>query len=106
MNGEVNDKLKLIVKISDPAKKQDRQGPIHEGRELYVANVDWSVTEDEIRQVFSKYGTVEKVRIPTNIEGKSKGIAFVVFSNKVSHRAQIRETLTLTAPTRTKQRQP
>ena len=58
---------------------------MHEGRELYVANVDWSATEDEIKEMFSKYGTVEKVRIPRNLEGKSKGTAFVVFSNKVSH---------------------
>lgn len=77
-------KLKLVAKISDPGVKQDRQGAMHEGRELYVANVDWSATEDEVKQVFSKYGTVEKIRIPTNVVGKSKGIAFVVFSKKVN----------------------
>ncbi len=82
-DGEVIGKLKLVAKISDPGVKQDRQGAVHEGRELYVANLDWSATEDEVKQVFSKYGTVEKIRIPTNIAGKSKGIAFVVFSNRV-----------------------
>ena len=46
-------------------------------------NVDWSVTEEELSEVFSKYGNVEKVRIPRNMAGKSKGFAFVVFSNQV-----------------------
>ena len=87
LDGELNNKLKLDVKISDPGKKQDRQGAMHEGREIYIANVDWSATEDEIKKIFSKYGTVEKVRMPRNVEGKSKGTAFVVFLNKVRHPA-------------------
>lgn len=71
------------MKISDPGKKQERVGPLYEGRELHVTNIDWAATEDDIRQVFSKYGKVEKVRIPKNPVGKSKGFGFVVFSNKV-----------------------
>ena len=76
----------MVVKVSDPGHKQNRSGALHEGRELYVSNVDWSATEDEINQIFSKYGKVERVRIPTNVAGKSKGIAFVVFSTKVCYR--------------------
>ena len=83
LHGQVIGKLKLVAKISDPTIKQDRQGAMHEGRELYVADVDLTATEDEVKQVFSKYGTVERVRIPTNVAGKSKGMAFVVFSNRV-----------------------
>ena len=78
-------KLKLVAKISDPGHKQDRTGALYDGREVYVSNLDWSATEEEISQVFSKYGRVERVRIPTNVAGKSKGIAFVVFSTKVSN---------------------
>lgn len=85
LNGEVLDKKrKLIVKISDPGRKQDRTGAIYDGRELHLLNVDWSATEDDICTVFSKYGQVEKVRIPRTVDGRSKGFAFVVFSNKVS----------------------
>lgn len=71
------------MKISDPGKRQERVGPLHEGRELHLHNVDWKATEDEITEAFSRYGKVEKVRIPRNVGGKSKGFAFVVFSNKV-----------------------
>lgn len=74
---------KLVVKISDPSRKKDRSGAIYEGREVYVSNVDWNATEEDVREVFAKYGTVEKVRIPRSVAGKSKGVAFVVFSSMV-----------------------
>ncbi|KAI9671907.1 MAG: Splicing factor [Caeruleum heppii] len=72
----------LVAKISDPAKKKERKGAVYEGRELYIANLDWNATEEDVKQIFSKYGTVESVRIPRKMGGGSKGMAFVVFSSK------------------------
>lgn len=84
LNGEtVGEDLRISVKISDPGKKQERVGPLYEGRELHLSNIDWIATEDDIQQIFSKYGKVEKVRVPKNLGGKSKGFGFVVFSSKV-----------------------
>lgn len=80
-------KHKLTVKISDPERKQARTGALYEGRELHLAQLDWSATEDEVQQTFVNYGKVERVRIPRDVEGKSKGFGFVVFSSKV-HGAQ------------------
>ena len=77
--------LKLVVKISDPAHKQDRHGPLYDGRELYLANVGWNATVQDVKQAFSKYGKVESVRLPKKVDGQSKGIGFVAFSNSVSH---------------------
>ncbi|MCJ1471572.1 Splicing factor [Lambiella insularis] len=83
LNGSPQDgDLKLDVKISDPGHKKARSGPPHDRRELHVVNVDWSATEDDLSQLFSKYGTVESVRIPRGLGGKSKGFAFIVFSRK------------------------
>ena len=79
----VGAKHKLIVKISDPDKKQARTGALYEGRELHLVNLDWSATEDEVQDAFVKYGKVERVRIPRDVQGKSKGFGFVVFSSKV-----------------------
>ena len=81
---EVNDNLKLVAKISNPLNKQDRSGALEEGREIYVRNIDWSLSEDDLGLVFKKYGTVESVRIPRGVGGKSKGFGYVVFSSKVS----------------------
>ncbi|KAL8737779.1 MAG: hypothetical protein Q9181_001369 [Wetmoreana brouardii] len=78
----VGSKLKLVAKISDPGQRKNRTGALYEGREIHILNLDWAVTEAELEDIFSKYGKVEKARIPADLSGKSKGFAFVAFSNK------------------------
>ncbi|KAL4954067.1 hypothetical protein BDW69DRAFT_144512 [Aspergillus filifer] len=78
----VENGLHLGVKISDPTRKQDRQGPIHEGREVHVANVHYKASEDDLHELFSRFGNVELVRLPKGLDGKRKGFGFVVFSTK------------------------
>lgn len=83
-NSAVGENLHLVVKISDPTKKQERHGPVYEGREIHVSNLDWKATENDLKDLFSQYGKVEVARIPTKVSGGSKGFGFVVFSSKVS----------------------
>lgn len=46
--------------------------------EVYVGNLSYEMTEDELKAAFSKYGAVVSVRIVTNkFNGKSKGFGFV-----------------------------
>lgn len=82
LDGKAIGKLHLLAKISNPGAQKAREGAIEEGREVYVANVDWHAKEDEIKELFSKFGDVETVRIPKNMKGQSKGVAFVVFKTK------------------------
>ena len=45
---------------------------------IYVGNLSYNVTEDEIAQVFSEYGAVKRVQIPTDREtGSARGFGFV-----------------------------
>lgn len=88
------DDLKLLAKISDPTHKQSRQGAMYEGREIYLANLNWGVTEKDIKQVFKKYGYIESVRIPRKINGGSKGMGFVVFRDKQAAEAALEMNLT------------
>jgi RNA recognition motif-containing protein len=84
LNGkELGGQYKIQAKISDPGKKADRIEALMEGREVVVKNVYWHTREDEVEEHFSSCGTVESVRIPKDYDGKSKGIAFVVFKDKV-----------------------
>ena len=76
--------IKLSVKISDPAHKQERHGAMAEGRELYLSNVNWDATEKDLKQAFSKYGKVESARILKKVNRQSQGTAFVVFQDRVS----------------------
>ncbi|KAL8783106.1 MAG: hypothetical protein Q9213_004863 [Squamulea squamosa] len=77
----VGAKLKLVVKMSDPSQRHDRVGALEEGREIHIVNLHWDITERELVSSFSRYGRIEKTKIPTNVSGKSKGFAFVVFKS-------------------------
>jgi RNA recognition motif-containing protein len=45
---------------------------------IYVGNLSYDVTEEDIRQVFTEYGTVKRVQLPTDREtGRMRGFGFV-----------------------------
>ena len=47
-------------------------------KRIYVGNLPFSATEDEIRDLFSAHGTIESVRVITDREtGRPRGFAFV-----------------------------
>ena len=49
---------------------------------LYVGNLPFTASEDQIRDLFSGYGTPESVRLITDREtGRPKGFGFVEFAN-------------------------
>ncbi len=82
LNGHAfDDRLKLSVKFSDPEQKQNRSGAMEERREVYVKNINWSATENDLKDLFSKIGNVESTRIPRNVVGGSKGFGYVIFSS-------------------------
>ena len=51
---------------------------------LYVGNLSYSTTEDELRAMFAEAGTVTSVAlIKDRDSGQSKGFAFIEMSNQV-----------------------
>ena len=47
-------------------------------KSLYVGNLPWSATEDQVRNLFSQYGTVNSVNLVTDREtGRARGFGFV-----------------------------
>jgi RNA recognition motif-containing protein len=49
---------------------------------LFVSNIDYSVTEEDLQELFSKYGQVESVKILIDLESKkSKGYGFVLMAD-------------------------
>jgi RNA recognition motif-containing protein len=48
-----------------------------QGRKLFVGNLDYAVTREELEQLFSQHGEVRDVNV---IEGK--GFAFIEMSNQ------------------------
>jgi RNA recognition motif-containing protein len=45
---------------------------------IYVGNLSYQVTEEDLTQVFAEYGTVKRVQLPTDREtGRMRGFGFV-----------------------------
>ncbi|KAF9618517.1 hypothetical protein IFM89_001918 [Coptis chinensis] len=56
-------------------------GPYSGGaRRLYVGNLHFNITEDQLRQVFEPFGAVELVQLPLDESGHCKGFGFVQFA--------------------------
>lgn len=57
-------------------------------RDLVLTNLPFSTTEQEIRAMAEKFGTVERCRVPTRPEdGTSRGLAFIVFAEDAAGKA-------------------
>ncbi len=49
---------------------------------LYVGNLSWNMTEDDLRTLFEQYGAVSSIKIVKDREtGRSKGFGFVEMEN-------------------------
>ena len=60
---------------------------------IYVGNLSYDVTEEDLNNVFAEYGTVKRVNLPTDREtGRMRGFGFVEMSNETEETAAI-ETL-------------
>lgn len=75
-------RYKLLAKYSDPNHKKAREGALSEGREVHINNLDRTASEADLKEVFSKYGKVTRVKVPQTLLGKNKGFAFIDFETK------------------------
>ena len=56
-------------------------------QKLYVGNLPFSATEDEIRSLFGEFGEIESVSLITDREtGRPRGFGFVVMENATGAR--------------------
>jgi RNA recognition motif-containing protein len=50
---------------------------------IYVGNLAYSVTQEELESAFAEYGTVKRVYLPTEKEtGRPRGFGFVELENE------------------------
>ena len=57
---------------------------------IYVGNLSYEVTDNDLSGVFAEYGTVKRVQIPTDREtGKVRGFAFVEMGTDAEETAAI-----------------
>lgn len=59
---------------------------------IYVGNLDFKVTEEELESLFGEFGTVESAKlIIDKYSGRSKGFGFVIMDNQEEANAAIQE---------------
>ena len=57
---------------------------------IYVGNLSYEVTQDDLNSVFAEYGTVNRVHLPTDREtGRVRGFAFVEMGTEAEEAAAI-----------------
>lgn len=58
---------------------------------IYVGNLNYDVTVDQIQELFAQYGTVQDVAIATDAKGKPRGFGFVFMADSNEAQAAIKE---------------
>ena len=67
------------VPRQEPARQPIPAGSV----EIYVGNLSYDLTDEELKKLFAEYGEVSSARIVLNrFNGKSKGFGFVVMPNR------------------------
>lgn len=57
---------------------------------IYVGNLSYEVTPDDLQQVFAEYGEVKRVQLPTDREtGRPRGFGFVEMTTEAEETAAI-----------------
>lgn len=57
---------------------------------IYVGNLSYEVTQEDLSNVFAEYGTVKRVQLPTDREtGRMRGFGFVEMSTDAEEAAAI-----------------
>ena len=48
---------------------------------IYIGNLSYDVTQEDLNEVFAEYGTIKRVQLPTDREtGRPRGFAFDSFT--------------------------
>jgi len=68
---------------SGSENRNDRSSKDHDALSIYIGNVDYSATEEELRNTFIGCGEIVRVTIIKNMKtGHPKGAAFIEFTDK------------------------
>jgi RNA recognition motif-containing protein len=85
MHGKDIDGRPLVVNVAQPPE-DTTVNP----KKLYVGNLSWNVTTEDLKELFSEFGTVEEALVMSDrFTGRSKGFGFVTMSTDEEAQAAI-----------------
>lgn len=53
-----------------------------ETKKLYVKNLDWNLTEDQVKDYFSQFGEIASIKLPLDKFKRRRGFAFIEYVNE------------------------
>ena len=89
--GECNHAQRRVMPRNEGKFEKTHPAPADGPIEIYVGNLSYDLTEDQLRKEFEAYGKVNSARIITNrYNGKSKGFGFVHMPNRAEVDAAVK----------------
>ncbi|KJZ77427.1 hypothetical protein HIM_03151 [Hirsutella minnesotensis 3608] len=79
-DGTTDDVVDGVTKTRD-ITHDDAVHAISKTSRLFVRNLAYSATEDDLREAFDKFGSLLEVHLPVDAAGSSKGFALVLFTD-------------------------
>ncbi|GMM56993.1 U6 snRNP complex subunit [Maudiozyma humilis] len=85
LNGKEISGYKLVVKHSDPSERTKRtDAAVIERREVFVRNLQpETLSADHMKEVFNKFGEIERITIPKHSRDSHNACAFIIFQDQI-----------------------
>merc|ERR1719224_47172 len=77
----LKDKIVYVGKFKRKAEREEDGTSEKKYTNIFVKNLDESVTEDDMKEQFGGFGEITSLALMSNEEGKSKGFAFINFQD-------------------------
>jgi len=56
-------------------------------KKLFVGNIAWGTTDEEVKEYFTQFGTLKDAHFPKDPNGRTKGFGFVEYEEEEADRA-------------------
>jgi multiple RNA-binding domain-containing protein 1 len=66
-------------RLSEKNKKYITKPLQVDSNRIYITNIPYTLTEEELRGQFRRFGNIAKVKLPVEYDGKNKGYCFLTF---------------------------